>query len=98
MKISLFPTALLVMSLSAGAAPQMCFDQEGKDYQIDPLLLMSISIKESRLKPKAINGSNRDGTADVCGMQVNSSHYGKLKKFNIHFIIIVNLVIKLDHQ
>ncbi len=83
MKISLFPTALLVMSLSAGAAPQMCFDQAGKDYQIDPLLLMSISIKESRLKPKAINGSNRDGTEDVCGMQVNSSHYGKLKKFNI---------------
>jgi hypothetical protein len=34
---------------SAGAAPQMCFDQAGKDYQIDPLLLMSISIKESRL-------------------------------------------------
>jgi len=83
MKISLFPTALLVMSLSAGAAPQMCFDQAGKDYQIDPLLLMSISIKESRLKPKAINGSNSNGTEDVCGMQVNSSHYGKLKKFNI---------------
>jgi hypothetical protein len=47
MKISLLPAALLTLSLSAGAAPQMCFDQAGKDYQIDPLLLMSISIKES---------------------------------------------------
>ncbi|HFK4066749.1 MULTISPECIES: lytic transglycosylase domain-containing protein [Enterobacter cloacae complex] len=83
MKISLLPAALLTLSLSAGAAPQMCFDQAGKDYQIDPLLLMSISIKESRLKPGAINGSNRNGTEDVCGMQVNSSHYGKLKNFNI---------------
>jgi hypothetical protein len=50
MKISLLPAALLTLSLSAGAAPQMCFDQAGKDYQIDPLLLMSISIKESRLR------------------------------------------------
>ncbi|MFP2565148.1 lytic transglycosylase domain-containing protein [Enterobacter ludwigii] len=83
MKISLLPAILLTLSLSAGAAPQMCFDQAGKDYQIDPLLLMSISIKESHLVPGAINGSNRDGTEDVCGMQVNSSHYGKLKKFNI---------------
>ncbi|UFM72061.1 lytic transglycosylase domain-containing protein (plasmid) [Leclercia adecarboxylata] len=83
MKISLIPSVLLVMSLSASAAPQMCFDQAGKDYQIDPLLLMSISIKESRLKPDAINGSNSNGTEDVCGMQVNSSHYGKLKNFNI---------------
>jgi len=83
MKISLLPAALLTLSLSAGAAPQMCFDQAGKDYQIDPLLLMSISIKESHLVADAINGSNRNGTEDVCGMQVNSSHYGKLKNFNI---------------
>lgn len=83
MKLTLIPAFLLALSLSAGAAPQMCFDQAGQDYKIDPLLLMSISIKESRLKPKAINGSNRNGTEDVCGMQVNSSHYGKLKNFNI---------------
>ena len=83
MKLTLIPAFLLALSLSAVAAPQMCFDQAGQDYKIDPLLLMSISIKESRLKPKAINGSNRNGTEDVCGMQVNSSHYGKLKNFNI---------------
>ncbi|QFH87939.1 lytic transglycosylase domain-containing protein (plasmid) [Enterobacter hormaechei] len=83
MKLMLIPASLLVLSFSASAAPQMCFDQAGQDYKIDPLLLMSISIKESRLKPKAINDANRNGTEDVCGMQVNSSHYGKLKDFNI---------------
>ena len=83
MRLSLIPASLLIFSFTASAAPQMCFDQAGRDYRIDPLLLMSISIKESRLKPQAINGSNRNGTEDVCGMQVNSSHYGKLKNFNI---------------
>lgn len=83
MKITKTPALLLAFSLSATATPQMCFGQAGRDYQIDPLLLMAISIKESRLKPAAINGSNGNGTEDVCGMQVNSSHYGKLKKFNI---------------
>ncbi|EDM7409253.1 lytic transglycosylase [Salmonella enterica subsp. enterica serovar Sandiego] len=83
MKISNTPVLLLAFSLSATATPQMCFDQAGKDYQIDPLLLMAISIKESRLNPAAVNGSNRDGSEDVCGMQVNSYHYNKLKKFNI---------------
>ncbi|ELY7546284.1 lytic transglycosylase domain-containing protein [Cronobacter sakazakii] len=73
----------LAATLSARAAPEMCFNQAGRDYGIDPLLLTAISIKESRLNPTAINGSNSNGTEDVCGMQINSSHYGKLKAFNI---------------
>lgn len=74
---------MLGMTMSCSAAPQMCFDQAGRDYNIDPLLLMSISIKESHLKPDAVNKANNDGSEDVCGMQVNSSHYRKLSKFNI---------------
>ena len=77
------PFLLLVFSVSCGAAPQLCFNQAGKDYNIDPLLLTAISIQESRLRPTAINKANRNGTEDVCAMQVNSSHYGKLEKFNI---------------
>lgn len=83
MKITKFPILLMMFSLSIFAAPQMCFDQAGRDYQIDPLLLMAISIKESRLKASAVNGSNNDGSEDICGMQVNSYHYSKLKTFNI---------------
>lgn len=83
MKINLLAPLLLAIVLPASAAPQMCFDQAGKDYNIDPLLLMSISIQESRLIANATNSTNRDGTEDVCGMQINSSHYKKLAGFNI---------------
>jgi soluble lytic murein transglycosylase-like protein len=83
MKLKTVVAFLMAIAVPASAAPKMCFDQAGKDYNIDPLLLMSISIQESRLKAAAVNGSNRDGTEDVCGMQVNSSHYKKLKNFNI---------------
>ncbi|QKJ89315.1 Lytic transglycosylase (plasmid) [Paramixta manurensis] len=68
---------------SAQAGSEMCFTRAGHDYGIDPLLLTAISIKESRLKMNAVNGANSNKTEDVCGMQVNSSHYAALQKFNI---------------
>jgi len=61
----------------------MCFNEAGHDYGIVPLLLTVISIKESRLTRTAINGSDMDGTEDVCGIQISRSHYKKLSKFNI---------------
>lgn len=84
MKLKSLTPFLFLVAFQASAAPQMCFDQAGKDYNIDPLLLMSISIQESRLIANATNTSNRDGTEDVCGMQINSSHYKKLAGFNIN--------------
>ena len=77
------PMILLTITLPIHAAPEMCFNQAGKDFHIDPLLLTAIAIKESRLNPQAVNGANANGTEDVCGMQVNSSHYPVLQKFNI---------------
>lgn len=77
------PFLSLAVVFSAQANVDMCFNKAGHDYGIDPLLLTAISIKESRLKMTAINGSNSDKTEDVCGMQVNSSHYASLMKFNI---------------
>lgn len=83
MKMSLLPAVLLAGALSANATPQLCFDQAGRDYRIDPLLLMAISIQESRLIPQATNKKSAGGTQDFCAMQVNSSHFKKLEKFNI---------------
>ena len=77
------PLLTLAAVFSAQANVDMCFNKAGHDYGIDPLLLTAISIKESRLKMAAINGGNRNKTEDVCGMQVNSSHYSSLMKFNI---------------
>jgi soluble lytic murein transglycosylase-like protein len=82
-KMNKLPLLLLPLALSCGGAPQMCFDQAGHDFRIDPLLLMAISIKESHLRPGAVNKDNKNRTEDVCGMQVNSSHYPKLNDFNI---------------
>lgn len=78
-----FSLLALAATFASQATPQMCFTTAGKDFDIDPLLLTAISIQESRLNAKAINGANSDKSEDVCGMQVNSSHYKELKKFNI---------------
>lgn len=64
---------------SAQAAPELCFDEAGRDYGIDPTLLMAISIQESRLNPTAINSASAGGTEDVCAMQLNSNNFAKLK-------------------
>ncbi|MFO6428223.1 transglycosylase SLT domain-containing protein [Escherichia coli] len=54
-RVLLLVTGLLWLP-PAGA---WCFRQAGERYQIDPLLLQAIAIKESRLNTRAI-GYNRD--------------------------------------
>lgn len=78
-----FALCTLVAVFSAQASPEMCFNKAGRDYGIDPLLLTAISIKETRMRMDAINDRNRNKTEDVCGMQINSSHYPTLRKFDI---------------
>lgn len=79
-----FAVLALTAAFNTQAKPEMCFTRAGHDYGIDPLLLMAISIKESRLKADAVNEENSNKTEDVCGMQVNSSHYKELKRFKIN--------------
>lgn len=74
---------LIAVTSFAQASPQQCFTRAGHDYGIDPLLLTAISIKESKLRFGAVNSANSNKTEDVCGMQINSSHYGSLKTFGI---------------
>lgn len=81
--MKLLAIACFAAVFSAQAAPELCFDQAGRDYKIDPLLLMSVSIPESKLNNSIINKANSNGSEDVCGMQINSSNFGKLKSFNI---------------
>jgi len=78
-----FALLALAATFTSQANTQMCFTRAGNDYGIDPLLLAAISIQESSLKPRAVNNSYSATQEDVCGMQVNSSHYEELKKFNI---------------
>lgn len=56
------------------------FEEAGKAYNLSPKLLWAIAYKESRLSPKAINRSNKNGTYDIGIMQINSIHLKWLKK------------------
>jgi len=67
----------------AQAAPEMCFTKAGKDFSIDPRLLMAHLIQESRMRNNALNIKSSSGTHDVCNIQVNSSHFNQLKSLDI---------------
>lgn len=56
-----------------------CFEEAGKEYNIHPLLLYSISKVESNLNPRAIN-YNTDGSYDYGLMQINSRWYPSFGK------------------
>jgi hypothetical protein len=69
-------------SLLLAQLPRCALIRPGKIIKLIRCCLCQFRLKRASV-PDAINGSNRNGTEDVCGMQVNSSHYGKLKNFNI---------------
>lgn len=69
----LLPVLLLFTiygSLST-AVYAFCFDEAGKQYGINPVLLKSIARTESNFNPKAIN-KNQNGSIDIGLMQINS--------------------------
>ncbi|EPB8415539.1 transglycosylase SLT domain-containing protein, partial [Escherichia coli] len=78
-RVLLLVTGLLWLP-PAGA---WCFRQAGERYQIDPLLLQAIAIKESRLNTRAI-GYNRNKAGQITSrdyglMQINERHIPVLR-------------------
>ena len=71
---------LLVLSLVLlpSILNAFCFEEAGRAYNINPLLLESIASVESNLNPKAIN-RNKNGSHDIGLMQVNSAWLKPLK-------------------
>lgn len=71
---------LLVLSLLLlpSVINAFCFEDAGRAYSINPLLLESIARIESNLDPKAIN-RNKNGSQDIGLMQVNSVWVKALK-------------------
>ncbi|MRT57953.1 lytic transglycosylase domain-containing protein [Cedecea sp.] len=76
--------ALLLFSLTLPlfSAQANCWLDAGARYGIEPELLQAIAIVESNGNTAAMN-KNRDGSFDVGLMQINSSHFGALRKFRI---------------
>lgn len=73
---------LLLLSLPALAQAD-CFKKVGNAFGISPALLEAIAWKESRFNLSAVNAANANRTEDVCMMQVNSVHFGRLKQLGV---------------
>lgn len=62
------------MTAAAVQGEELCFEEAGVEYGINPQILKAIAKVESNFNPRAIN-RNRNGTYDFGIMQINSSWY-----------------------
>ena len=63
---------MLFFMATAAHGEDLCFEEAGADYGINPLILKAIARVESNCNPRAVNW-NRNGTYDFGVMQINSS-------------------------
>jgi len=83
----MFKISLLCLLLGAPNVAAFCFDEAGSYYGINPKLLKAIATVESDLKHQAIN-QNKNKSGDVVSvdyglMQINSTWFSRLSKFNV---------------
>ena len=82
--------ALAAATLPAASAPTdpgdpgdpLCFGAAAARYGVHESLLRAVAKVESNFKPLAVH-FDRDGTRDVGVMQINSSHFERLRSFGI---------------
>ncbi|WP_051303376.1 lytic transglycosylase domain-containing protein [Psychromonas aquimarina] len=84
-----FLSCYLVLVHSSVSA--FCFEEAGKYYDINPLLLEAIAYTESSLRPDAFNDANSNGTADYGLMQINSSWFVKISDFGVSQDDVINI-------
>ncbi|MCF7697107.1 lytic transglycosylase domain-containing protein [Mycetohabitans sp. B2] len=72
--------SLLLVPIAASAT---CWEDAGRGYGIDPLLLKAIAWKESRGWAGAVGPKLADGNRAVGLMQVNTIHLPTLTRFGI---------------
>lgn len=79
LKINTFCIIMLFFLTASAGAEQLCFEEAGVEYSINPQILKAIAKVESNFKPRAVNW-NKNGTYDFGIMQINSSWYYTLGK------------------
>jgi soluble lytic murein transglycosylase-like protein len=77
--IKIFCSGLILLAATVAHAEDLCFEEAGVEYGINPQILKAIARVESNYKPRAINW-NKNGTYDFGVMQINSSWYYTLGK------------------
>lgn len=75
---ALIAAASLMLPLAASAT---CWDEAGRGYGIDPLLLKAIAWKESRGWTGAVGPKLKDGNRALGLMQINTIHLPNLARF-----------------
>ena len=60
-----------------------CFEEAGREFNVNAALLKAMCFTESSLRADAINTSNSDGTSDFGLCQINSWWFPKLEKYGI---------------
>lgn len=76
--------AAVAASMAApAAAADSCFARASRLAHVGQDILLAMSFVESRWHPNRVNGANSNGTEDVCLMQVNSIHYGRLAAIGV---------------
>lgn len=76
-------TVMIASCSLASAGESKCFREASIRYGIPEEVLRAISHVESRGNPRALN-KNRNGSADIGHMQINSSWLPKLAKYGIN--------------
>ena len=69
--------------LAPCVASASCWEEAGRHYAIDPLLLQAIGWKESRGWSHAVGPTLKDGNQALGVMQINTIHLPALAAFNI---------------
>lgn len=82
MQKTLAVAAILVV-FSDLANANACWYEAASRYRVNPDILRSISYVESRFNRYAKSKINRNGTYDICHMQINSGHFDYLSHFGI---------------
>ena len=77
--LRIFCLVTLTLLAAAAQAEQLCFEEAGAEYSINPQILKAIAKVESNFNPRAVNW-NKNGTYDFGVMQINSSWYYTLGK------------------
>lgn len=68
--IALACSLLVIKMPTPASAADYCFESAGQAYGVAPVLLWAISNQESRHNNAAVN-RNKNGSVDVCHMQIN---------------------------
>lgn len=70
--IKVFCIVILLSMVTTAQGDELCFDDAGVEYDINPRILKAIAKVESNYNPRAINW-NKNGTYDFGIMQINSN-------------------------